>query len=79
MRIVIAEDLLLLRDGLVRMLTDTGHDVVAAVSTAPDLEAAVIEHLPDLSIVDVRMPPDFRDEGRVPHSPSAAASRRHRS
>jgi DNA-binding NarL/FixJ family response regulator len=63
MRIVIAEDLMLLRDGLVRMLTDTGHEVVAAVSTAPDLEAAVSGHRPDLSIVDVRMPPNFRDEG----------------
>ncbi|XVS65582.1 response regulator [Actinosynnema sp. CA-299493] len=63
MRIVIAEDLLLLRDGLVRMLTDTGHTVVAAVDNAPDLERAVIEHRPDLSIVDVRLPPGFRDEG----------------
>jgi len=63
MRIVIAEDLLLLRDGLVRMLTDTGHTVVAAVDNAPALEAAVEEHQPDLSIVDVRLPPGFRDEG----------------
>lgn len=63
MRIVIAEDLLLLRDGLVRMLTDTGHTVVAAVENAPDLERAVLEHRPDLSIVDVRLPPGFRDEG----------------
>ncbi|MFE7405275.1 LuxR C-terminal-related transcriptional regulator [Isoptericola sp. NPDC057559] len=63
MRIVIAEDLLLLRDGLVRMLTDTGHDVVAAVASGPDLEAAVDEHAPDLAVVDVRLPPDFRDEG----------------
>ena len=63
MRIVIAEDLLLLRDGLVRMLTDTGHTVVAAVDNAPDLESAVQEHRPDLSIVDVRLPPGFRDEG----------------
>ncbi len=63
MRIVIAEDLLLLRDGLVRMLTDTGHQVVAAVDNAPDLETAVREHRPDLSIVDVRLPPGFRDEG----------------
>jgi DNA-binding NarL/FixJ family response regulator len=63
MRIVIAEDLLLLREGLVRMLTETGHEVVAAVSTAPELETAVTEHRPDLSIVDVRMPPNFRDEG----------------
>jgi DNA-binding NarL/FixJ family response regulator len=63
MRIVIAEDLLLLRDGLVRMLTDTGHEVVAAVASAPELEKAVAEHNPDLSIVDVRLPPGFRDEG----------------
>ncbi|MEU4559477.1 response regulator transcription factor [Actinoplanes sp. NPDC023936] len=63
MRIVIAEDLLLLRDGMVRLLTDTGHTVVAAVDTAPGLIAAVTEHRPDLSIVDVRLPPGFRDEG----------------
>ncbi|MEV4117812.1 response regulator transcription factor [Micromonospora sp. NPDC049645] len=63
MRIVIAEDLLLLRDGMVRLLTDTGHTVVAAVDTAPALLAAVAEHRPDLSIVDVRLPPGFRDEG----------------
>jgi DNA-binding NarL/FixJ family response regulator len=63
MRIVIAEDLLLLRDGLIRMLTDTGHAVVAAVDNADDLRGAVAEHQPDLSIVDVRLPPGFRDEG----------------
>jgi DNA-binding NarL/FixJ family response regulator len=63
MRIVIAEDLLLLRDGLVRILTDTGHTVVAAVDNAPALELAVADHKPDLSIVDVRLPPGFRDEG----------------
>jgi DNA-binding NarL/FixJ family response regulator len=63
MRIVIAEDLLLLREGLVRLLTDTGHTVVAAVDTAPALITAVTEHRPDLSIVDVRLPPGFRDEG----------------
>jgi DNA-binding NarL/FixJ family response regulator len=60
---VIAEDLLLLRDGMIRILTDTGHTVVAAVDNAPDLESAVQEHRPDLSIVDVRLPPGFRDEG----------------
>jgi DNA-binding NarL/FixJ family response regulator len=63
MRIVIAEDLLLLRDGLIRILTDTGHTVVAAVDNAPDLERAVQDQRPDLSIVDVRLPPGFRDEG----------------
>ncbi|GAA3395648.1 response regulator transcription factor [Cryptosporangium minutisporangium] len=63
MRIVIAEDLLLLREGLVRLLTDTGHTVVAAVDTAPALLDAVAEHRPDLSLVDVRLPPGYRDEG----------------
>lgn len=63
MRIVIAEDLLLLRDGIVRLLTDTGHTVVAAVDTAPALLDAVAEHAPDLAVVDVRLPPGFRDEG----------------
>ncbi|MBE1492229.1 response regulator transcription factor [Plantactinospora soyae] len=63
MRIVIAEDLLLLREGVVRLLTDTGHTVVAAVDNASALEDAVTEHRPDLSIVDVRLPPGFRDEG----------------
>ncbi|MFI5890737.1 response regulator [Actinoplanes sp. NPDC051513] len=63
MRIVIAEDLLLLREGMVRLLTETGHTVVAAVDNADDLVAAVEEHRPDLSVVDVRLPPGFRDEG----------------
>jgi DNA-binding NarL/FixJ family response regulator len=63
MRIVIAEDLLLLRDGLVHILTSTDHEVVAAVDTAEALLQAVAEHQPDLSIVDVRLPPTFRDEG----------------
>lgn len=63
MRIVIAEDLLLLREGVVRLLTDTGHTVVAAVDNASALEDAVTAHRPDLSIVDVRLPPGFRDEG----------------
>ncbi|MFC5007814.1 response regulator [Dactylosporangium cerinum] len=63
MRIVIAEDLLLLREGMVRLLTDTGHTVVAAVDTAPALLDAAAEHRPDLCVVDVRLPPGFRDEG----------------
>jgi DNA-binding NarL/FixJ family response regulator len=63
MRIVIAEDLLLLREGLVRVLTDTGHTVVAAVDNATELLTAAAAHRPDLSIVDVRLPPGFRDEG----------------
>ncbi len=63
MRLVIAEDLLLLREGLTRLLTATGHEVLAAVETGPDLVEAVRTHQPDLAIVDVRLPPGFRDEG----------------
>ena len=63
MRIVIAEDSVLLREGLVRLLTDAGHDVVATLSDATDLLSSVTELNPDLVIVDVRMPPTFTDEG----------------
>jgi DNA-binding NarL/FixJ family response regulator len=63
MRVVIADDAVLLREGLVRLLTEGGHDVVAAVGDGPALVAAVVEHRPDLSIVDVRMPPSHTDEG----------------
>lgn len=63
MRIVIAEDSVLLREGIQRLLSDAGHDVVAAVADASALLAAVEEHRPDLAIVDVRMPPTFTDEG----------------
>ncbi|KDP91521.1 MULTISPECIES: response regulator transcription factor [Clavibacter] len=63
MRIVIAEDSVLLRAGLVRLLTDAGHEIVAAVADASTLLAAVDRERPDLAIVDVRMPPTFTDEG----------------
>lgn len=63
MRIVIAEDSLLLREGLVALLQQHGHEVVAAVSTAAELIAAVDEQPPELVITDVRMPPDHGDEG----------------
>ncbi|MDR7280547.1 response regulator transcription factor [Catenuloplanes atrovinosus] len=63
MRVVIAEDAVLLREGLIRLLTEHGHEVVAAVDTGPALVAAVGEHRPDVSIVDVRMPPSHTDEG----------------
>lgn len=63
MRVVIAEDSVLLREGLVRLLTDAGLTVVARVGDGPALVSAVVEHRPDVSIVDVRMPPGFRDEG----------------
>jgi DNA-binding NarL/FixJ family response regulator len=62
-RIVIAEDSVLLRAGLVRLLEWAGFEVAAAVEDADRLIAAVDEHRPDLAIVDVRMPPTFTDEG----------------
>jgi DNA-binding NarL/FixJ family response regulator len=62
-RIVIAEDLALLRDGLERLLRDNGFDVVAAVADADALVHAVLRERPDLAIVDIRLPPSFRDEG----------------
>lgn len=69
MRIIIAEDAVLLREGLVRLLTDAGHEVVAAVGDANEFLAAINtaalspDGPPDLAIVDVRMPPTFTDEG----------------
>jgi DNA-binding NarL/FixJ family response regulator len=63
MRIVIAEDSAVIRAGLTEILTDRGHEVVAAVGDAEALKAAVAEHQPDIAIVDVRMPPDHTDEG----------------
>jgi DNA-binding NarL/FixJ family response regulator len=63
LRIVVADDSVLLRDGVVRLLTDSGFDVVAAVGDAEALIDAVAEHDPDLCLVDVRMPPTHTDEG----------------
>ncbi len=63
MRVVIAEDLALLREGLVGLLTEAHCEVAAAVGDAPALMKAVAEHAPDLAVVDVRMPPSQRDEG----------------
>ena len=63
MRVVIAEDQALLREGLGRLFEDAGHEVIAAVDDAERLRAAVSEHEPDLAVVDVRMPPSFTDEG----------------
>ena len=63
MRLVLADDAVLLREGLVRLLTEQGHDVVAVVGDGPSLVAAAAEHQPDVSIVDVRMPPTHTDEG----------------
>jgi DNA-binding NarL/FixJ family response regulator len=63
MRIVIAEDAVLLRAGLQRLLVDAGHEVVAVVGEGLALIAAADRHQPDLCMVDVRMPPTFTDEG----------------
>jgi DNA-binding NarL/FixJ family response regulator len=62
-RAVIAEDLALLRDGLTRLLRDNGIDVVAAVGDGDALVHAVTLEQPDIAIVDIRLPPSFRDEG----------------
>jgi DNA-binding NarL/FixJ family response regulator len=62
-RVVICEDLALLRDGLTRLLGDSGHEVVAAVADGDALVEAVERERPDVSIVDVRLPPTYRDEG----------------
>ena len=78
MRVVIAEDSVLLRAGLVRLLADEGIEAVDTVGDGPSLVEAVARHTPDLAIVDVRMPPTFTDEGlraalaarrRVPGAP----------
>jgi DNA-binding NarL/FixJ family response regulator len=64
-RLVIAEDSAILRDGLVQLLVERGHEVVAKVGTADELLEAVDEFTPDVAIVDIRMPPTFTDEGLV--------------
>ncbi|MFI5255471.1 MAG: response regulator transcription factor, partial [Candidatus Limnocylindrales bacterium] len=78
LQVVIAEDSVLLREGLARLIEDSGAVVVARVGDGPSLVAAVVEHRPDVSVVDVRMPPTQRDEGlraaiearrRVPRAP----------
>ena len=63
MRVVIAEDSVLLREGLVRLLSDAGMSVAAAVGEPEALLRAVDEHLPEVCVVDVRMPPTHTDEG----------------
>ena len=63
MRVVIGEDLFLLRDGLVRLLEAHGFQIAAAVDSAPALVHALLEHQPDAAVVDVRLPPSFTDDG----------------
>jgi DNA-binding NarL/FixJ family response regulator len=83
LRIVVADDAVLLREGLVRLLAEDGHQVVAAVGDGPALVEAVLRHRPDVSVVDVRMPPTHTDEGlraaitarsRLPGAPMLALS-----
>ena len=63
MRVVLAEDLFLLRDGLTRLLAAHGFEIAAAVDDAPGLLRALLEHRPDVAVVDVRLPPSFTDDG----------------
>ena len=63
MRIVIGEDLFLLREGLVRLLTAHGFEIAAAVGSAPELLRALVDERPDVGIVDVRLPPTHTDDG----------------
>ena len=63
MRVVIAEDAAVLREGLARLLTDRRHEICAAVADAEALRTAVAEHAPDVVIADIRMPPTHTDEG----------------
>ncbi|MET7682591.1 response regulator transcription factor [Streptomyces sp. NPDC005423] len=63
MRVLIAEDNALLREGLVLLLTSAGHEVVAVVGSGPEVLPALLDRRPDVAVLDVRMPPGFRDEG----------------
>lgn len=63
MRVLIAEDQVLLREGLARLFEDGGHEVAASLGSAHGLPAAIGEHEPDLVVLDIRMPPTFTDEG----------------
>lgn len=63
MRVVLAEDLALLREGLIRLLEANGFEVVEAVDNGPSLLQALLRHRPDVAVVDVRLPPTFTDEG----------------
>ncbi|MEV0713861.1 response regulator transcription factor [Asanoa sp. NPDC050611] len=74
MRVVIAEDLFLLRDGLTKLLREHGFDVVAAVDNGPALQQALLTAEPDVAVVDIRLPPSHTDEGLQ----AALAARRRR-
>lgn len=72
LRTVLAEDHVLLRDGLIRLLGANGFEIVEAVGNGPSLQSALLAHRPDVAVVDVRLPPTFTDEGLV----AAIAARR---
>jgi len=63
MRVVVADDSVLLREGLLRLLDEAGHTVLAAVGDAPSLVDAAIQHRPDVAVIDIRMPPTMTDDG----------------
>lgn len=63
MRVVIAEDNALLREGLVLLIRSSGHEVAAVAETGPEIVPTLLEQRPDAAVIDVRMPPGFRDEG----------------
>ncbi|HEY4454086.1 MAG TPA: response regulator transcription factor [Pseudonocardiaceae bacterium] len=63
MRIVIAEDNTLLREGIVLLATTAGHEVVGIAASGPEILPALLKHRPDIAVIDVRLPPGFRDEG----------------
>jgi DNA-binding NarL/FixJ family response regulator len=65
MRVVIADDSVLLREGLARLLAEAGHEPVAGVGDGPSLLGALAEHHPDLAVIDIRMPPTFTHEGSL--------------
>jgi DNA-binding NarL/FixJ family response regulator len=63
MRIVIAEDNALLREGITLLARSSGHEIVGVAVTGPEIVPLLLEHRPDVAVLDVRMPPNFRDEG----------------
>ncbi|WP_329059753.1 response regulator transcription factor [Amycolatopsis sp. NBC_01480] len=63
MRIVIAEDNTLLREGIVLLVKSAGHEVAGVAGSGPEIVPALLKHRPDIAVLDVRMPPSFRDEG----------------
>ena len=62
-RVILVEDSTLLREGLVRLLGEDGHEVLAALPDAERLEEEVVQHAPDIVLLDIRLPPTHRDEG----------------